>query len=207
MKEELKKKIIIYGCGGHARSIINILLKNGCTNQVILVDENAADNEEILGCKVFKNYILDENDTYIVGIGDNLKRKKIFCELEKFSNMGFSVIASTAEIGIESIWGMGTVIADKVHVGPCCEIGNNTIINTGSIIEHETVIGNHTHIAVNATICGRCTIGNNVFCGAGSTVIDKIRICDNVTVGAGSVVISDIIEPGTYVGVPAKKIG
>ena len=206
MVNEAEKKIIVYGCGGHARSLINTILKNGYQGSLILVDKNALDDEEILGCKVRKAYELKEQDVYIVGIGDNLQRKSFFLELQKKSDEALTLIASGAEVGIEAKIGAGTFVAAKAYIGPCCKIGDNTIINTGSIIEHETVIGEHTHIAVNATISGRCKIGNNVFCGAGSTVIDKISICDNVTVGAGSVVISDICEPGVYVGVPARKM-
>ena len=36
--------------------------------------------------------------------------------------------------------------------------------------------------------------------------IDKISVCDNVIIGAGAVVIEDIMEAGTYVGIPAKRI-
>ena len=45
-----------------------------------------------------------------------------------------------------------------------------------------------------------------MFCGAGSTVIDHISICDNVMIGAGAVVVKDIMESGTYVGIPARKV-
>lgn len=197
---------MIYGCGGHARSIINTLVKSGCNKEIILVDENANDGEEILGCKVFKSYELKENDSYIVGIGDNQRRKKVFQKLSKMKT-GLTVISSSADIGVGVSVDAGVFVAANVYIGPCCKVGTNTIINTGSIIEHETIIGDNTHIAVGATVCGRCRIGNNVFCGAGSTVIDNISICDNVIIGAGGVVITDITEPGKYVGVPVKKIG
>lgn len=49
-------------------------------------------------------------------------------------------------------------------------------------------------------------LGDNVVIGTGSTVIGPITICDNVIVGAMSLVNKDICEPGTYVGIPAKKI-
>ena len=55
-------------------------------------------------------------------------------------------------------------------------------------------------------MCGRCEIGDHVFLGAGSTVIDKRKIVDHVIIGAGSTVIKDILEPGIYVGSPARKI-
>lgn len=206
MMSDLDRKIAIYGCGGHARSILNAIKRNGYTGQVVLVDENARANEVIMGCPVVKNYELSAVDTYIMGIGDNARRQSYFDKIKKQSENGMTLIASTAVVGVEATVGVGTFVAENAYIGPCCEIGDNTIINTGSIVEHESVIGDHTHIAVGATVCGRCRIGNNVFCGAGSTVIDQISICDNVTIGAGSVVISDICEPGTYVGVPAGKI-
>lgn len=202
-----EKKIVIYGCGGHARSIINSILKKRNRDSIIVVDGNAKENERILGCMVSKTYELDSDDSYIVGVGDNRNREKLFLEILKQSEKALTVISPSADIGEETCIGKGTFVAANAYVGPCCKIGVNTIINTGSVVEHETVIGNHTHVAVNATICGRCVIGDNVFCGAGSTVVDQIKICDNVVVGAGSVVISDITEPGTYVGVPAKKVG
>jgi acetyltransferase-like isoleucine patch superfamily enzyme len=45
-----------------------------------------------------------------------------------------------------------------------------------------------------------------VFLGAGATVIDGTTIADDVTVGAGATVVSDIREPGTYVGSPARRL-
>jgi acetyltransferase-like isoleucine patch superfamily enzyme len=41
--------------------------------------------------------------------------------------------------------------------------------------------------------------------GAGSVVRDRVQICHDVVVGAGAAVVGDLVEPGTYVGVPARK--
>jgi serine acetyltransferase len=49
-------------------------------------------------------------------------------------------------------------------------------------------------------------LGDNVVVGTGSTVIGPVTICDNVIIGAMSLVNKDITEPGTYVGIPVKKI-
>ena len=51
-------KIILFGCGGHARSIVNTILTNEQDARVLLVDDNARENEIILGCKTEKNYQL-----------------------------------------------------------------------------------------------------------------------------------------------------
>lgn len=200
------KRIVIFGCGGHARSIANVINELVREEEIIFVDKNARNGELIYSWRVEQTYNLNSNDVFIVAIGNNDNRKQLYQILIK-QQVGscISVISIYANIGFDVQIGQGTFIAQNVYIGPQVEIGNNTIINTGSVVEHETIIGNHTHIAPHATICGRTKIGNNVFCGAGSTVIDRIKICDNVVIGAGAVVVNDIIESGTYVGIPAKK--
>jgi serine acetyltransferase len=43
--------------------------------------------------------------------------------------------------------------------------------------------------------------------GASSSTRQGVSICDSVTVGMGAMVLGDIAEAGTYVGIPAKKMG
>lgn len=200
-------KIVIFGCGGHARSIVDVIRKTYDIKEIVLVDENVEIGEIILGCNTERRHDLCEKEAFIVAVGDNQKRKKLYYELkEKQKGHCVSIVASSSSIGTDVEIGQGTFVAANTYLGPLVKVGNNAIINTGSIIEHEAVIGAHSHVAPNATVCGRTRIGNNVFCGAGSTIIDKLSICDDVVIGAGAVVIEDIVESGTYVGIPAKRI-
>lgn len=198
-------RVIVFGCGGHARSIANVLYEMNQNMDILFVDGNAEAGEVIFGYRVVSAYQLKSDDRYIIAIGDNEKRKRTYSYFQ-VGKIGkcISIISPSARIGINADVGKGSFIAPDAYVGPQARIGDNTIINTGSIVEHETVVGDHTHIAPHATICGRVKIGNNVFCGAGCVIIDKINICDNVIIGAGAVVTGDIIYPGTYVGIPAK---
>lgn len=200
-------KIVIFGCGGHARSIINVLCEENEKIDIILVDENAGRDENILNCKAVREYELKDNDGYIIAIGDNARRRELYnCLINRRIGHCISVISKYAHVGICAKIGNGTFVASNAYIGPQAEIGNNVIINTGSVIEHEVKIGDNTHIAPNTTICGRTGVGSNVFCGAGSIVIDKVAICEDVIIGAGAVVKENITSKGTYVGVPAKKV-
>lgn len=202
-----RNKIIVFGCGGHARSVVNAIHGINSGMEIILVDPNAEDNEVILGCRVEREYEMEESDGYIIAVGDNQKRQELYRQIqEKNRGLCVSIVSRQAIAGTDVKIDQGAFIAPGAYIGPQAEIGCNSVINTGSIVEHETIIGNHTHIAPGVTICGRCKIGNYVFCGAGSTVIDEVSICDQVVIGAGAVVITDIYEAGTYVGVPAKKV-
>ena len=57
-----------------------------------------------------------------------------------------------------------------------------------------------------AIIGGNVNIGHNVYLGSGSNVKEKINICSDATIGMNGAVVKDIITPGTYVGIPTKKL-
>lgn len=202
--------LYIFGCGGHARSIINAVKTAQRECDIVLVDPNCKEGERILGCETMREDIFWEQQNgkfeYLVGIGDNQKRKQMYKRAMEAGGVPQKILSISAVFGLECMVGAGTYVAEKVYIGPLAEVGRNAIINTGSVIEHETKIGDHTHCAPGTVVCGRCNIGNSVFLGAGSTVIDGITITNDVVIGAGSVVIRNIHEKGTYVGCPAKRI-
>lgn len=197
-----KKSLVIYGCGGHARSLADIALDNGI-EKLVFVDDHARENEKQFGFDVVKSIPLNEVTECILALGDNNQRAALFDSL-KDSNI-ISLISSHAHIGKNAEIARGVFIGNGAHIGPNARIGDNTIINTHAVVEHDCVIGKHCHISVNAVVAGRSTVGDFVMVGAGATVIDGVKIGSHITIGAGAVVIDDILAPGTYVGVPARK--
>jgi len=73
-------------------------------------------------------------------------------------------------------------------------------------VGHDTVVWAGTYVAPNAAVSGRCVLGARVRVGAGATGIDHVRIGDDVTLGAGAGAVRDLLETGTYVGVPARRL-
>ena len=128
---------------------------------------------------------------------DIIKHKKIV-----FSNLihPFSYISKSSLLGQGNFVGAGAV------VGPNVKMGNFNTINRTASLGHDIIMGNHNHVGPGVTITGRCKIGDKNFFGAGSTVIDGRIISDDIIIGAGAVVVTDLVKPGTYVGVPAKKL-
>jgi len=49
-------------------------------------------------------------------------------------------------------------------------------------------------------------VGKYTMIGAGATVSNNVSICADCMIGAGAVVVKDIVDSGTYVGVPARKL-
>jgi acetyltransferase-like isoleucine patch superfamily enzyme len=92
-------------------------------------------------------------------------------------------------------------------VNPGATTGAACIINTHATLEHDCRLGDNVHLAPGATVSGGVVIGSHSFVGAGAVVIQGVRIADGCLIGAGTVVTADIVVPGTYAGVPARRIG
>ena len=199
------KKVMIIGAGGHAKVIVDIVIKSG--DEVIgFVDDNIEKGTEILGFKVLGKII--EIDKYldcefIIGIGDNSIRKQI---AEKFPKLKYyTAIHPTVVIGMDVAIQAGTVIMANVVINPCTQIGKHCIINTASVVEHDSNIQNYVHISPNASLGGNVTIGELTHIGIGATVKNNVNICNSIVIGAGAVVVEDMKEEGVYIGIPARK--
>ncbi len=199
----MTETLALLGCGGHSRSVADVALSNDPSAALVFVDANAGIDEGLLGFRVVKD-CPGEVGAVICALGDNARRKALFETLD-ISRLR-SVISNRAYVSASARVGVGVFVAHQAHVGPLASIGDNCIINTGAIVEHEVQVAAHSHVGPNATVSGRCRIGEVVFVGVGATVKDYVNICSHVTIGAGATVVHDIVEPGTYVGTPARRI-
>jgi UDP-perosamine 4-acetyltransferase len=86
------------------------------------------------------------------------------------------------------------------------EIGDQCIINTRALVEHDCVLEDGVEIGPGAVLCGRVHIGKNSWIGANATIKQRLIIGENSIIGAGSVVVTDIPSNVVAVGVPAKVI-
>lgn len=200
----MNEKIIILGAGGHAKVIADIALK--CGYEVVgFLDDNAK-AERIMGFPVLGK--IDECKKYsgcrfVIGIGSNAVRKTL---CEKYALSYITLIHPSAQIATDVKIGDGTVVMANAVINPCTVIGDHAIINTAAVVEHDSLVEDFVHISPRAVACGTVKIGQGVHVGAGATIINNINVCAGVIIGAGAVVVKDIVEKGTYVGVPAKII-
>jgi acetyltransferase EpsM len=146
------------------------------------------------------------DSVFVLAVGDNIIRRKIGNLIRGNNKTCLTLIDKDANVSRTAIVGSGSYVSSSAVIQSLVTIGEDVIVNTGSIVEHECVIGYGTHIAPGATILGNVHVGNNVFIGANSVVKQGIKIQDNVVVGAGAVVLADIEEGQTVVGNPAKPI-
>jgi sugar O-acyltransferase (sialic acid O-acetyltransferase NeuD family) len=196
---------IIIGYSGHAYVVCDILLKNKVSIKGYcdrIRKKNNPYNLIYLGSEL--EYSFNDEEVF-VAIGDNKIRKAVFDSLDGKAALG-DAYHPAAEIGYGVQLGAMTTLGAYSVVNPLASLGKGVIINTGAIIEHECKVGDFVHVAPGAILAGNAVIGDNTFIGLEQLVKQGVKICNDVIVGAGSVVIKDISEPGTYIGVPAKKM-
>lgn len=106
-------------------------------------------------------------------------------------------VAENVEIGKDTVVVVGVVINPGVKIGAGC------IINTGVSVDYDCEISDFVHTSVGAHVSGTVKSGNRTWIGAGAIVNNNLNIYGDCM--GGAVVIKDIKEPGTYIGVPVKE--
>lgn len=191
------KDVIIIGAGGHARVIADIVKAAG-DNLLGHLDDHAP----ALG--PVSDYVKFPDAHFIIGIGSAAVRRRI---AERMTGVNwYTAIHPTAIIGSSVTVGEGTAVMAGAMIGPGARIGTHAIVNTGAIVEHDNQIGDFAHISVGAKLAGTVTVGPDSWIGIGAVVSNNLSICGGCMVGAGAVVVKNLTEPGTYVGVPARRI-
>jgi sugar O-acyltransferase (sialic acid O-acetyltransferase NeuD family) len=209
---EARPPIVVLGGGGHAKVVIAVLKHSGhdvlgYTDQR---DQGAILSVPYLGDDVALPGILQAQGHCgaVVGVGkiDVSPRRLVLQAAVTTLGFEFPVIVSRHAVVNEEVWlGQGTVVVDGVVVNSGSKIGRACILNTNSTVEHDCRIGDNVHVAPGATLSGGVTVGDNCLIGAGSTIIQGVSVCADCLVGAGSAVVSDLTDPGTYVGIPARR--
>lgn len=202
--------LYLYGCGGHAKVILDILIKQGRKVKAF-VDDNPPSKIKSIhnipiyhASEVLPNIVLDSQ--WIVAIGNNATRKRIAKRLKTLGYDFAKAIHPSAQIAIGVEIAPGTVIMPNVVINTDTQIGHHVIINTGATIDHDCVIGSYCHIAPGCSLCGQVHVEQEVLLGVGSKVCPGMRIGAQTTCGAGSVVVKSLPSRCLAYGCPAKII-
>lgn len=190
------EKIIILGKGGHAKSVVDVIERQGIyeiAGYVINEEIETKDNDyPIIGKdEDLERIYQSEIHNVAIGIGflgKSSLRKKLYEKLKKIG-YEFPVICDpSAVISKKTVIQEGTFIGKGVIVNVNVHIGKMCIINTGAIVEHDCYVGNFSHIAVGTVLCGDVYVGAETLIGANATIIQGRSVGDRCIVGAGEVI-------------------
>ena len=197
----MSERYILVGSGGHSRVIHELACKCNIDVSIISVRDDSVEIPDyytklqvLTDHQVFTEFSPD-NTNILLGIGhmpNDSKRKETYL---KYKEKGYKfpvMVHPSAIVPKDVILNEGCQIMSGVILQSGVTIGENTIINTRSSIDHDVTVGAYSHIAPGVTICGNTTISNDVFIGAGVTIINSINIKNNTIINAGTTVTKNI---------------
>jgi acetyltransferase EpsM len=200
--------LFIYGSGGHARVIADILASAGRTLAGFIDDDPSkwgldGPDPAIIGLGAFLG---TEADTrVIIGIGDIAARKRAVAKMEADGKPAFdTAVHPSAVVGGSTSLGPGTVVMAGAVINCGTTVGRHVIVNTAAGIDHDCRIGDFVHISPGARLGGGVSVGAGSWIGLGASVINNCRIGRNVIVGLGATVIRDIPDSWVVAGNPAR---
>ena len=212
------KKILIFGSGDHSKVILSEVIQIEGYEAIGFIDENIAPGTiietindkkyKILGnTKSIKDII--DSDTYgIIGIGLNYLRKKVFHDISALcTNIRWAnIISKNSIINGKVEIGEGTIVLSGSIINTGTSIGNHCIINTKSSIDHDNILKNYSSTGPGTITGGNVTIGECSHLGIGCTINQNITIGSNTIIGAQSLCVKNCDNNSVYYGTPAKRI-
>ncbi len=207
------EKILLVGAGGHAKTIVDTLERQGKYQIVGFVDKAPNQNE------IYRGYSVIGTDDDLealfhsgvhqavisVGyLGKSAIRNQLYCKVKEIGYTLPVIVDDTAVLATDVIIGEGTYIGRNAVINAAAKIGRMCIINTGAIIEHECRVGDYAHVSVGGVLCGNVEIGEASFVGANATIIQDRKVGSQCIIAAGTVVINNIPEGVTVAGVPGQ---
>ena len=194
--------IVIYGAGGHAKVIADILRLTEQYEIIGFLDDN---NPQKYGNDFYGSYIIGgkeklnlikKNGTVniIIGFGNNYIRLRLGGMLKK---IGFNLVSAIHPTSI---------LARDISIGPGTVVAAGVIINTNVTIDHECNIQDGVHISPGVIIAGNVNVGKGSWIGVGAIISDHIIIGSGSIIGAGAVVVNNIPNDVVAYGFPAKPI-
>lgn len=210
------KKIIIMGCGGHAKSVCDTVMALHEYDVAGFIDAGAKETYEVyhgIRCigtdddleKLYQSGI----HFAAIGIGfmgQSKVRDKIYCRLKQIGFKLPAVVDPSANVADTVRLGDAVFVGKNAVVNADAVIGAAVILNTASLVEHDCAVGDFSHIAVGGCLCGGVKVGEHCLVGANTTIIQEVSVADHTIIGAGSVVTENVPAFCTAAGVPARII-
>jgi len=204
-------RIVVYGAGGHAKVILDILEREGrCQIEGLLDDDPRRQVGEFFGYPVLGSgeRLAEVRESgvqgAIIAVGDNETRGRLAGQVQLVGLRLVTALHPAAVISRGVEIGEGSAVMAGAVINADSVIGENTIVNTSATVDHDCWVGACVHLSPGVHVAGGVQIGHHAHLGIGAVVLPGVSIGHHATVGAGSVVSRDLPHGVVAVGVPAR---
>lgn len=187
------KSLLLIGCGGHARSLIELIESAerwrihglvGLPQQV----GSSVFGYSVIGSDADLPDLFEECSSAVLAIGqlpDPAPRERLAAQMDQ---LGFEfpiLISPHATVSRHAQLGPGSTVGHGVIVNAGAVVGCHCILNSRALVEHDVHIGDHCHISTGALVNGGVTVGSGSFIGSGAMIRDGLDLPPLTVIGAG----------------------
>lgn len=204
--------IVLLGAGGHARVMAEAIAAEG--KRLVGHVAPEVDTSGLLGPHLGDDLalpaLLGQGVAVAVGIGfvdaAGAKRRAALIDwLDGLAAELATVVHPAAILSPSARLEPGCFLAAGAMVASRAWLGRVSIVNTGAIVEHDSVTGANCHVATGAQLTGGSRLGRDVLIGAGAVLRQGLEVGDGAVVAAGAVVIRPVAPGGQVMGNPARQ--
>jgi acetyltransferase EpsM len=197
------KAVIVYGGGGHGKTIIDMLRTLGLYSIEGIIDDGLEVGQSIMGVPVlggaeslYSVYSkgVQQAINAVGGIGNISIRIEIFKRLAAAGFTFPALVHPSAVVETSSVLEAGTQVFSKAYLGSEAQVGFGCIVNTGAIISHDCVLGPYSNISPGAILAGEVSVGQGALIGMGATINLQVRVGAGARIGNGATVKADVPE-------------
>jgi sugar O-acyltransferase (sialic acid O-acetyltransferase NeuD family) len=197
--------LVIYGGGGHAKSLIELIQAEGKYQVAGILDDHLPVNSKVLNIPVLggnelllrlKVKGIGQVVNAVGGIGDITPRLRIYAAIKAAGLQVPTVVHPRAYIEASAALQAGQQVFFNAYIGSDVKVGFGCIINTGAILSHDCVLGDYVNISPGAILAGAVQVGERTLIGMGVTINLGVKIGDGARIGNSAVVKADVPANG-----------
>lgn len=187
------KRLLLMGCGGHARSLVDLIESTGqwrIHGLVGLPEEVGSSvlGYPVIGCDADLPALREECSAAVLAIGqlpDQAPRQRLAAQLEQLGFQSPALISPHAVVSRHAQLGPGTTVGHGAIVNAAAVVGSHCILNSGALIEHDVQIGDHCHISTGTLVNGGVRVGSGSFIGSGAMIREGLVLPEQIVISAG----------------------
>ena len=187
------KPLLLVGCGGHARSLIDLIETEGQWRIHGLVGLPEQVGATVLGYPVIGtdadlSTLRIAYPAALLAIGqlpDPAPRQELAALLEQLGFHCPVLISPHAVVSRHAQLGAGTVVAHGAIVNAGAVVGAHCILNSRALIEHDVQLGDHCHVSTGSLLNGGVSLGPGSFIGSGAMLREGLHLPAGTVISAG----------------------
>ena len=205
--------LVLYGTGGHAKSVINTLVDMPEWTLAGLISGQASEcpvpvlGFPVLGDdRVLPGLIAAGLRLMHICIEDNQQRAAVAQGVRESGFELATIIHPSAMCSPGSVVGRGTLIQAGSLLGAETQAGEGCLLRSFVSIGHGTRMGHFVQFAGGSITGGDCQIGSYTCVGVGATILPRLRVGQHVLIEPNTVVLADVPDFAVVAGNPGRVV-